>query len=67
MIQTLRKPDPSISHQFVPASELLATGIIQAACEDSFVMLKSLGNLLLEIWLETVYSTSLLIQRLRLQ
>jgi hypothetical protein len=27
--------------------------------------LRALGNLLLEIWLETVYSTSLFIQQLR--
>lgn len=67
MTHTLENPVKSFSRQFVPASESLATGIIRAAYEDVCSILKHTGSLVLEIWLESVYSTSLLIQRLRLQ
>lgn len=51
--------------RFMPASNSLATGIVRAAFEDICLMMKSLGNLMLEIWLEAVYNTASFIQRLR--
>lgn len=54
-----------VDHRFMPASNSLLVGIISAAYEDLSLMMKALGNILLEIWLETVYNTATLIQRFR--
>lgn len=54
-----------VDHHFMPASNSLLVGIMNAAYEDLSLMMKALGNVLLEIWLETVYSTATLIQRFR--
>ena len=59
------RPVKKVAQQFMPASHSLATGMLSAVFEDLYRILRTMGNLLLEIWLETVYSTSLLIQRHR--
>lgn len=54
-----------ITHHFMPACNSLLAGIICAAYEDCCLMMKTLRDLLVEIWLETVYNTATLIQRFR--
>lgn len=65
MSTTLKARAKNVKHNFMPASQSLVTGALFAALEDIWNMMKALGNLLLEIWLETVYSTAILIQRFR--
>lgn len=65
MSTTLKTRAKNVKHNFMPASQSLVVGALFAACEDIWSMVKALGNLLLEIWLEAVYSTAMLIQRFR--
>lgn len=56
---------PQLTYHFVPASHSLGMGLLKAAHDDLRGLLKRATYLLTDIWFEMIYSTAVLIERMR--